>query len=258
MNAAEVHAFVKATLRSHGDRKGLDIIMRRVCREDDFAAAAILHGLKIAETVEALKKEALDAAQAAQVKTLPTAKAKAHKTTTPTKKTKGQTTVKKTVVRASLLTFVTLVLVLSVALTTPAFAKGNSQAQDEASFIAMPITGKAAQQIVSAMKAEETDFNRLVAETQAEEDEARLLFVVVTSEVMSKYRYSLDKTLSFIAARIGDDNLIAFLNKTHIAGVFGVAYQLLQKPGWGEKAVDLKVISPGTLAAVRSTSYGKD
>lgn len=151
----------------------------------------------------------------------------------------------------------TFAIILALFLAGPASAKSQAL-ESEQGMIAMPMTGRAAQQIVSAMKAEETGFNRLVAETQAQDDEAKLLFVVVTSEVMSKYRYSLDKTLAFIAARIGDDSVIDFLNKTHTAGIFGVAYQLLQMPGWGEKAVDMKIVSQGTLAAVRSTSAGKE
>lgn len=254
VKAAEVHAFVKATLRSHGDRKGRDIIMRRVCREDDFAAAAICHGLKIAETIEALKKEALAAAKAAQVKTLPKEKALVHKTTNPTKKKKGQPTMKRT----SLLTLVTLVLALFLAVSAPAFAKGKPQAQDESAFIAMPMTGKAAQQITSQMKQEAHAFDATVAETQAQENEARMLFVVWTSRVMANYRYSFDKTMSFLSANENDEDLIAFLRKTGLAGTFGTAFQVLQRPGWGEKAVDMKVISNGTLAAIRATSIGKD
>lgn len=245
MTAVEVHAYVKAQVKNYGTSEGRRIIMTRICRENEFAAAAICFGLKIAEMAVQVKKEAEAAAKAAMPKTVK----KTKQTTTK----KGKRTMK-TTARLSLLAAIALLFSLTMAL--PAVAKHPGP--NPVNLIAMPMTGLAAKQVLGEMNQQEEVFNQVIAKTEAEEDEARLLFVVFTSEIMAKYRYSLDKTLAFVAARAGDDALIDFLRRVRFDGTIGTAFQLLQKKGWGEKAVDMGVVSAGTLSAVRSTSIGKE
>lgn len=133
----------------------------------------------------------------------------------------------------------------------------TSTAQAVSPFDAMPFHTKAWQQVTQGMDAEGDFIDRNIKEEKMDDDAAHLFFVYMIDDVMTKCRYSLDKTILKIAKEgIAADDLKR-MKKQKIDGFLGSCFQLLQKKGLGERAVDLGIFTEGTLNAVRDTGMGK-
>ena len=125
-------------------------------------------------------------------------------------------------------------------------------------FEAMPFQTKAWQQLTVGMEAESDFIDRSIKEEKLDDDTAHLLFVSVIDDVMTKCRYSLDKTILKIAKNGLDKDVLDRMRKVGVDGFIGSCFFLLQKKGLGEQAVELGIFSDGTLNAVRDTNMGKE